>query len=197
MNHLAALRSNMAAMAQMAAQGFVASAIGLVSSYDQDHYLVKVTLQPPPDEGDTPETGWLPIWSGWVGDGWGLFCPPVIGAQVTVHFIAGDGQVGLCIGALYSDADRPLSVPSGEFWVVHKSGAFFKLTNDGAITMQADADTFVTLAPGGAITSKGAWSHTGSITATGEGTFNGGHTVSQHEHPGVQSGSSNTAKPTG
>lgn len=40
---------------------------------------------------------------------------------------------------------------------------------------------------------------TGDNTATfsGEGTFNGGHTVSAHVHPGVQSGSSNTAKPTG
>lgn len=40
---------------------------------------------------------------------------------------------------------------------------------------------------------------TGDNTATfdKEGTFNGGHTVSAHVHPGVQSGSSNTAQPTG
>lgn len=40
---------------------------------------------------------------------------------------------------------------------------------------------------------------TGNNTATfaKEGTFNGGHTVSAHTHPGVQSGSSNTAPPTG
>jgi hypothetical protein len=40
---------------------------------------------------------------------------------------------------------------------------------------------------------------TGDNTATfaGEGIFNGGHTVSAHTHPGVQSGSSNTATPTG
>jgi hypothetical protein len=40
---------------------------------------------------------------------------------------------------------------------------------------------------------------TGDNTATfdKEGTFNGGHTVSAHVHPGVQSGSSNTAAPTG
>lgn len=40
---------------------------------------------------------------------------------------------------------------------------------------------------------------TGDSTATfeGEGTFNGGHTVSAHVHPGVQSGGSNTAAPTG
>lgn len=40
---------------------------------------------------------------------------------------------------------------------------------------------------------------TGDNTATfdKEGTFNGGHTVSAHVHPGVTSGSSNTAAPTG
>lgn len=40
---------------------------------------------------------------------------------------------------------------------------------------------------------------TGDNTATfdKEGTFNGGHTVSAHVHPGVQSGSSNTAPPAG
>ena len=40
---------------------------------------------------------------------------------------------------------------------------------------------------------------TGDNTAEfdGEGTFNGGHTVSAHTHPSVQSGSSNTATPTG
>lgn len=40
---------------------------------------------------------------------------------------------------------------------------------------------------------------TGDNTATfdKEGTFNGGHTVSAHVHPGVTSGSSNTQKPMG
>lgn len=40
---------------------------------------------------------------------------------------------------------------------------------------------------------------TGDNTATfdGEGTFNGGHTVSAHVHPGVTTGSGNTATPTG
>lgn len=40
---------------------------------------------------------------------------------------------------------------------------------------------------------------TGDNTATfsGEGTFNGGHTVSAHKHGGVSSGSSQTAPPTG
>jgi phage baseplate assembly protein gpV len=37
----------------------------------------------------------------------------------------------------------------------------------------------------------------GTVTATGEGTFNGGHTVSQHKHGGVQTGGGSTGTPTG
>lgn len=43
----------------------------------------------------------------------------------------------------------------------------------------------------------GAVTGDSTATFTGEGTFNGGHTVSQHKHGGVQSGSSQTATPTG
>ena len=38
---------------------------------------------------------------------------------------------------------------------------------------------------------------TGAVVAQGEGTFNGGHTVSQHTHGGVASGGTDTATPTG
>lgn len=166
MRHMAALRSNLAQIAELAAQGVKSSSIGIVSSYDPVHYAVKVHLQPPPDEGDATETGWLPIWSGWVGDGWGLFCPPVIGAQVKVHFIAGDGQAAICIGALYSDADKPLPVPAGEFWIVHASGAFFKLTNDGKLTLSDAHGASVELDGAGNIASAGAWKHTGTLEVT-------------------------------
>lgn len=43
----------------------------------------------------------------------------------------------------------------------------------------------------------GAVTGDSTATFTGEGMFNGGHTVSQHTHGGVSSGSSNTAMPTG
>lgn len=43
----------------------------------------------------------------------------------------------------------------------------------------------------------GAVTGTSTATFTGEGTFNGGHTVSAHTHGGVQSGGSTTAPPTG
>jgi hypothetical protein len=43
----------------------------------------------------------------------------------------------------------------------------------------------------------GAVTGNNTATFTGEGTFNGGHTVSAHKHGGVQSGGSLTAAPTG
>lgn len=173
MRHASALRANLSAIAQMAAQGFVATAMGIVTSYDPDHYAVKVQVQPPPAEGDPVETGWLPVWSGWVGNGWGLFCPPVIGAQVKIHFVGGDGQNGVVVGSLYSDVDVPLAVPSGEFWVVHKSGAFFKLTNDGKLTISDGHGASVVLDGAGNIASAGVWTHTGKLTVTDAVKFEG------------------------
>jgi hypothetical protein len=44
---------------------------GIIDAYDPNAYAVKVTLQP-----DDTLTDWLPLKSPWVGNGWGLFCPP-------------------------------------------------------------------------------------------------------------------------
>ncbi len=47
------------------------------------------------------------------------------------------------------------------------------------------------------IDSNGNVTTPGAVTASGEGTFNGGHTVSAHKHGGVQSGSAQSGTPTG
>lgn len=178
------LRHAMAQMADMANQALAQPCHGIVTSYDPVRYLVKVELQPPPAEGEAPETGWLPIWSGWIGDGWGLFMPPSVGDQVNVIFVEGDKQSGMAYGGVFSDAQKPLNVPSGEFWIVHKTGSFIKLTNDGKIH------------------SKGAWEHDGTFKATGDILDNSdGNTVTMKIHrdkynaaryPGVASGGAST-----
>ena len=48
--------------------------IGIVTAYNDSTYSVKVKLQPM-----DIETGWLPITSDYVGNGWGIFSPPSIG----------------------------------------------------------------------------------------------------------------------
>lgn len=103
-----------------------------VSAYNPENYSVKVRLQP---EGN--ETGWIPIQSTAIGNGWGLYFPPEINDQAVVLFQEGNLDSGICIGFLYSDADRPLSVQSGEWWMVHKSGVRI-LFQDGRLQLRGD-----------------------------------------------------------
>ena len=100
--------------------------VGTVSAYDPAHYAAKVVVQP-----DGFETGWLPVTTPWSGNGWGLFAPPSPGDTVDVHFQEGGKEAGFIALRFYSNKTRPLPAPSGEFWLVHASGAFLKLTNDG------------------------------------------------------------------
>jgi hypothetical protein len=107
--------------------------MGTVTSYDPASYCAKVLLQP---EG--VETGFLPIATDWLGNGWGLFCPPTAGDVVEVQFQEGGKNAGYIKGRLFGDQFRPLAAPSGEFWLVHKTGSFIKLLNDGTIRSKGD-----------------------------------------------------------
>lgn len=109
-----------------------ATRIGTVSGYDPNYYAVKVALQP---EGT--ETGWIPLGSAWVGNGWGLFSPPSIGDMVEIEFQEGDIEAALCCHRFFNDVERPLAVPSGEFWLIHKSGSSLKFFNDGTVELHA------------------------------------------------------------
>jgi uncharacterized protein involved in type VI secretion and phage assembly len=106
---------------------------GTVTSVDPGTATAKVTLQP---EGVL--TGWLPVLSPWAGSGWGLYCPPSPGDQVLVVAQEGDSEHGLIIGSAFSNAQPPPAAPVGEFWLVHKSGSFIKLQNDGTIQVGGD-----------------------------------------------------------
>lgn len=163
--------------AQMAAQGQAPTKIGTVTSYDPNTYSAKVMLQP---EGT--ETGWLPVTSAWVGNGWGLFCPPTSGDMVEVQFQENGQSAGFIVGRFYNDSERPLPVPSGEFWVVHQGGAFIKLTDDGKMLINSQVEIDVTtaalnitvsgnanLSVGGNMTSNAAvWNHTGPMNVAGD-----------------------------
>lgn len=126
--------------AMLASQQRVTKRMGIVSSYDAGNYCAKVMLQP----GDI-ETGWLPVASPWVGNSWGMFCPPSIGDVVDVNFQEDDIDAGYVTVRLYTDGARPLSVPSGEFWLVHKSGSFLKFYNDGSVAVQSSSHLTATV----------------------------------------------------
>ncbi len=135
MSGVDALINTMQAEAQKAVGTRAAAKKGIVTGYDSTNYCAKVKLMP---EGT--ETGWLPIGSDWVGNGWGLFAPPSIDDMVQVEFDEGDHQSGSITKRFFNDEDRPLAVDAGEFWLVHKSGSLLKFTNDGDVIVVSDRD---------------------------------------------------------
>lgn len=106
---------------------------GIVTSVDPSSATARVQLQP---EGVL--TGWLPVLSAWVGAGWGMVCPPSPGDQVLVLAQEGDAEHGIVVGRAFSDTQRPPAAPPGELWLMHKSGSFLKLANDGTLQIQGD-----------------------------------------------------------
>ncbi len=126
---LNALKAQAAALDQGAGQ----ARFGVVTSVDPSGPAARVALQP---EGVI--TGWLPVLSAWVGNGWGMACPPATGDQVLVIAQEGDSEHGVIVGRAWSDQARAAAAPVGEFWLVHQSGSFIKLQNDGTIRVQGD-----------------------------------------------------------
>jgi hypothetical protein len=118
----------MAAQAQQSGAGQSGTRQGVITAYDPDNYAVKVQLQPTGEE-----TGWIQLSSPWVGDGWGLAAGPMIGAAVEVEFDSGLMGAGMAAGQFYNDEDRCPGPPSGEFWLIHKSGSVLKFLNTGEV----------------------------------------------------------------
>lgn len=153
------LMNAMTREAQRAADTLARARLGVVTSFDPNSYAAKVAIQPSGDE-----TGWLPVASEWIGAGWGLFCPPSPGDQVLVEFQEGDFEAGIITRRLYSDQQRPLPAPAGEFWLVHKSGSLFKFHNDGGVEL---------VAAGTLTSSAQQWNHSGPVNITGNVVITG------------------------
>jgi len=135
-NFMNALRQT----SMMTTQSEARTRVGNVTSYDPNTYSAKVMLQP---EGI--ETGWLPILTNWSGNGWGLFSPPTSGDMVHVEFRSADVDAGQIVGRFFNDQERPLPAPSGEFWLVHKSGSLLKFHNDGNVELVTEQDLRATV----------------------------------------------------
>jgi phage baseplate assembly protein V len=106
---------------------------GTVVSVDFRNGTARVLFQP-----DGTLSGWLPVLSQWVGNGWGMVCPTSPGDQVVVVPQEGDIEQGIIIGRSYSSKQKPPTAPVGEFWLVHQSGSFLQLRNDGTIRVNGD-----------------------------------------------------------
>jgi uncharacterized protein involved in type VI secretion and phage assembly len=99
---------------------------GLVTSYDPDKHLAKVAFMP---EGQ--ESGWLPIETDHIGDGFGIAIGLTpgdgkkTGDQVIVRYQEGDFESGKIAKVVHSDKEKPPRVESGEivlFTKFKKSG---------------------------------------------------------------------------
>lgn len=127
-------------------QGWGQPRLAVVSSVDPGSFSARVNMQP---EGVL--SGWLPIASAWVGSGWGMACLPSPGDQVLVLSQEGNAEHGIVVARLWSSARPPPPAPVGEFWLVHQSGSFIKLHNDGSIESAG-----------------GIWRHTGDLHVSGD-----------------------------
>lgn len=128
---------------------------GVVTSYDPKKYLAKVTFQP---EGQ--ESGWLPIETGHIGNGYGMTIGlqpgqggtgadgtqdggPGAGTQapssnqgdqVIIRYQEGDFESGKIVQRVHSDQDTPPETQSGEIiiWTkFQKSGGGTPDSADG------------------------------------------------------------------
>lgn len=151
----------MRGQAAMALQQNLTTRVGRISGYNPAAYAVKVQFPP-----DDTETGWIPLGSAWVGNGWGMFSPPGIGDQCEVDFQDGGQDAPIGGLRLFDARNAPLSVPSGEMWLVHRLGATVRLTNDGKALYADGKGASVLLNGDGSITSSGAWTHQGTMHLT-------------------------------
>ena len=129
------LRNHMRQEAQRAVADVSMPRAGVVTNYDPTRYCARVQIQP-----EEILTGYLPITSMWVGNGWGMYSPPSIGEVVDVHFHQGGKEAAYIVGRFYSAQTKPVTVQSGEFWLVHQTGSTVKLASDGSLTVSANTN---------------------------------------------------------
>jgi phage baseplate assembly protein V len=192
----------------------------IVDHYDPNTHRANVVLAPSAD-GKNPLTGMLPVVTGHMGAGWGIVSPLKKGDQVIVLFMQNHPDQGVILGRIFDQPHPPPkradnnAAQAGEIVIKDQVGNLIQLGDNQKIvvngvleidltgpTITLTATTAVNIVTpalniGGASGGSCSVTITGTVTASGEGTFNGGHTVSQHKHPGVQTGSGQTGAPTG
>ena len=117
----------------------------VVQSVDAARYLARVSIEP---EGVL--SGWLPILGLGAGNGWGVVCPPAMGAQVVILPLDGDHESWAVLGGAWSTASLPPAplgaVQPGEAAIVSASGAYVRLSADGSVTVASPGNVNVTTA---------------------------------------------------
>jgi hypothetical protein len=123
---------------------------GIVTSYDPDKYLAKVTFMP---EGQ--ESGWLPIETGHIGDSYGVAVGlqpgdgKKTGDQVIIRYQEGDLESGKIVQRVHSDDEKPPVVKSGEIVIWSKFKKSLGQSGLGDDNSGGDADEAADSGQGG------------------------------------------------
>ena len=140
--------------------------MGYVTSYNPNTYTVRVRLEPESSANEerglkAVETNWLPILRVYGGSGWGMITPPnadpskPYGDQCLVLW-PDDGH-GVALIGFFNDKERPFTGPDpGEMWMVHDSGSYVKLLNDGSILLEGESGNRVFMNADGSVRIFGA-----------------------------------------
>jgi phage baseplate assembly protein gpV len=172
----------------------------IVDAYDPETYRAKVVLAPSAD-GKNPLTGYLPVLSHYMGNGWGAAAPLQQGDQVVVLFIQNHPDMGVILGRLYDRNHLPPkradnnAALAGEIALRHRSGSLIQLTNDQKVLIDGALEIDLA-APTIAIAATTAVSVTApaiTIGAAGEAlqtlmTQAAHDLLAAHTHGGVASG---------
>ena len=125
---------------------------GVIRSYDPNAYRAKVLIQP-----ENILSGWLPISSEYVGNGFGLFFAPAPGDTVLCQFADGDFGMGVIgSGKIFLPTMPPVPCPPGQVMLVHSSGTYIKILSSGELDMNVVGNLNLTVG--------------GNLTATVQGT---------------------------
>jgi len=113
-----------------------------VTSYDPKTYRAKVRYMP---SGQT--SGWLPIETGHIGNGYGIAIGlnagdgEKTGDQVIVRFAENDFEGGTIVQRVHSDVDKPPMVESGEMVMWTQWGQQLRFNKNGSITLKTPVKT--------------------------------------------------------
>jgi phage baseplate assembly protein gpV len=171
-------RREIAAVASLSA----ANRSGIVTGWQAVPPMAKVQIMPwDPADGTPPETGWIPVLSsaaGFLGNGWRVLIPPMIGAQAFIQPEVGNAQNWVITGFYFSDVDpAPAGAQPGEIMIENENGAQVYLKADGAITLVTP--TLNIGAPNGG---EATVNITGSLNVTRE-TTTADIAFTPHTHP--------------
>lgn len=111
---------------------------GTIVAYNPTNATVRVALEP-----TGAETGWIPLKSVWVGNGWGAAFGPSLGDPVEITFEGGDIGAPSAGLRFFNVKLRAPVAQSGECALVSKAGSLIKMTADGNVTINAAQDVVV------------------------------------------------------